>query len=259
MSTGINMSDKTVVISGPFGLLMQSLTQELTASGADVALLVDDANAAQRFCQNISDLKEMSEKYGRAAALQAKYTNEKEAQVDFSRCAELFGTTDAYIDLNLFGSKIPFFTEDVTAAADAEFEKNLNNTYLMSKAALFFLRSRHKSRVLYVFNELDKLALEKAGSTRLTEFVDFVRQMATETIKDHITFNALGVGISEEFLQARFSKAGPISASLKAIQQTLPTAKLVDYRDIGNMVAFMVSPLSNALNGQVIRLNHGLV
>lgn len=253
------MADKTVVISGPFGLLMQSLTQVLTEAGADVALLVEDANAAQRFCQNISDLKEMSEKYGRAAALQSRVTTEKEAQIDFSRCAELFGTTDAYIDLNLFGTKIPFFTGDVTAAADAEFEKNLNRTYLMSQAALFYLRSRHKSRVTYVFNELDALALNKINSTKLTEFTDYVRKMAIDTIKDHITFNALAVGVSEEFLQARFSNAGPISASLKALKETLPLAKLVDYRDIGNMITFMVSPLSNGLNGQVVRLNHGLV
>jgi 2-hydroxycyclohexanecarboxyl-CoA dehydrogenase len=256
-STGISLSDKTVVISGPFGLLTQALTQALTECGADVALLVDDNKSAQRFCQNISDLREMSERYGRAAALESNPKNEKEAQIDMSRCSELFGTTDIYIDTHMFSAKLPYFAED-TAKAEAVFEAASQKSYLMSQGALFYLRSRHKSRIIYVFNELDQVALEKAGSTKINEFREHVKKMATETIKDHITFNALAIGISEEFLLSRFGN-GSIQSSLKKVQETLPQAKLVEYRDISNLITFMSSPLSNALNGQILRLNHGLV
>ncbi len=255
-STGISLSDKTVVISGPFGLLTQSLTQALTESGADVALLVEDAKAAQRFCQNISDLREMSERYGRAAAIESNPKTEKEAQIDISRCSELFGTTDVYIDTHLFSAKLPFFAKD-TANAEEVFEAALQKTYLMSQGALFFLRARHKSRIIYVFNELDQVALEKASSTKMNEFREFVKKMALETIKDHIAFNALGVGVSEEFLLSRFG-VGSIQSSLKQVQETLPQAKLVEYRDISNLLTYMSSPLSNGLNGQILRLNHGL-
>ena len=250
------MSDKTVVISGPFGLLTQSLTQALTESGADVALLVDDAKAAQRFCQNISDLREMSERYGRATALESNPKTEKEAQIDMSRCSEVFGTTDIYIDTHLFSAKLPFFAGDVQTA-EKNFQEALEKTYLMSMGALFFLRARHKSRILYVFNELDQVALEKAGSQKMQEFRDYVKRMATETIKDHITFNAIGIGISEEFLLSRFGN-GSIQSSLTKVREALPPAKLVEYRDISNLVAFMASPLSHAVNGQILRINHGL-
>lgn len=255
-STGISLADKTVVISGPFGLLTQSLTQALTESGADVALLVDDAKSAQRFCQNISDLREMSERYGRATALDSNPKTEKEAQIDISRCSEVFGTTDIYIDTHLYSAKLPLFTKD-SAQAETIFSNALAKTFLMSQAALFFLRSRHKSRIIYTFNDLDQAVLEKAQSQKLQEFRSHVRQMAQETLKDHITFNAVGIGVSEEFLMSRIG-AGSIQSSLKELQTTLPQAKLVDYRDISNLIAYIASPLSNALNGQVIHLNHGL-
>lgn len=255
-STGISLSDKTVVISGPFGLLTQSLTQALTESGADVALLVDDAKAAQRFCQNISDLREMSERYGRAAALESNPKTEKEAQIDMSRCSEIFGTTDIYIDTHLFSAKMPFFNQD-TSQAENIFVEALKKSYLMSLGALFYLKARHKSRILYLYHELDQLTLEKQNSQKMQEFKDYLKKMALETIRDQITFNAIGVGISEEFLLSRFGN-GSIQSSLKKVQESVPQAKLVEYRDISNAVTFIASPLSHAINGQLIRLNHGM-
>jgi enoyl-[acyl-carrier-protein] reductase (NADH) len=257
-SNGISLIDKTVALAGPFGLLAQSLTQALTENGADVCLLTDDAKAATRFCQNITDLREMSEKYGRAQAVEAKAASEKEAEMEFRRCSELFGTTDIYIDTHLYSSKIPFFMNDVPASTRDTFETALKKTHFMSRAALTFLRARHKSRILYVFNEMDQVALEKVQSRQINEFVEHVKKMALETIKDHITFNAMGLGVTEEFLLNRFPKSPTIQGSLRELQKVLPLVRLVEYRSICDAVTFMVSPLSSAINGQVVRLNHGL-
>jgi 2-hydroxycyclohexanecarboxyl-CoA dehydrogenase len=257
-SNGISLIDKTVALSGPFGLLTQSLTQALTENGADVCLLTDDVKAAQRFCQNITDLREMSEKYGRAQAVESKVATEKDAEMEFRRCGELFGATDIYIDTHLYSVKIPFFMNEVPASAAETFKKSLTKTQYMSRAALTFLRSRNKSRILYMFNEMDQVALEKIGSTQLIEFVEYVKTMAHETIKDHITFNAIGLGVTEEFLLNRFPKSPTIQGSLREMQKQMPLVRLVEYRNICDAITFMVSPLSAAVNGQVVRLNHGL-
>jgi 2-hydroxycyclohexanecarboxyl-CoA dehydrogenase len=257
-SNGITLIDKTVALSGPFGLLAQSLTQALTENGADVCLLTDDAKAAQRFCQNITDLREMSEKYGRAQAVEAKAANEKDAEMEFRRCSELFGTTDIYIDTHLYSAKIPLFSGDVGAAAADTFAAAVTKSTNMSKAALTFLRARHKSRILYIFNEMDQVALEKIDSTQLTDFVEQMKKNALDTIKDHITYNAMGLGVTEEFLLNRFPKSPTIQGSLRELQKSIPLARLVEYRSICDAITFMVSPLSGAINGQVVRLNHGL-
>lgn len=257
-SNGISLADKTVALSGPFGLLTQSLTQALTESGADVCLLTDDVKAAQRFCQNITDLREMSEKYGRAQAVESKCATEKEAEMEFRRCGELFGSTDIYIDTHLYSAKIPIYLENVDANAAETFKTAATKSAYMSKAALTFLRARHKSRILYIFNEMDQLALEKIQSTLLNDFIEQMKKVALDTIKDHITFNAMGLGVTEEFLLHRFPKSPTIQASLRDLQKTLPLVRLVEYRSICDAVTFMVSPLSGAINGQVIRLNHGL-
>jgi len=212
-STGISLSDKTVVISGPFGLLTQALTQALTECGADVALLVDDNKSAQRFCQNISDLREMSERYGRAAALESNPKNEKEAQIDMSRCSELFGTTDIYIDTHMFSAKLPYFAED-TAKAEAVFEAASQKSYLMSQGALFYLRSRHKSRIIYVFNELDQVALEKAGSTKINEFREHVKKWPSKRLKI-ISLSMLSLSASVKSSYSRVSAMEAFNHRLK--------------------------------------------
>ena len=111
----LNLGDRTVVIAGSFGPLVQNLASALTENGADVALVVDNADMAQRFCQNLMDLREVSERYGRSVAIENKLADEADAQEAFSRSAEVFGTTDIYIDTHLlliWKSKSPVTLED---------------------------------------------------------------------------------------------------------------------------------------------------
>lgn len=252
--TGISLTDKTIVISGRFGLLMQSLTQALTESGADVALLTNNATGAQRFCQNISELREVSDKYGRAAAIQSEPKNEEDARMGFGKSAEYFGTTDAYIDLNLFGAEIPFYKSEDLKKSEDIFSSSLNITQLMTQGALQFVRGRSRSRILYIFNEFDLLTLEKAQSKVGKNFLDFIKKQAVDSASENITINGLSVGATEEFLLSRFPKKPSIQLALKELQESAPERSLIDYNDISNVVTFIASPYSGAITGQVISL-----
>jgi enoyl-[acyl-carrier-protein] reductase (NADH) len=40
--------------------------------------------------------------------------------------------------------------------------------------------------------------------------------------------------------------------------KTLPQSRIVDYNEISNFTAFMASPYSSGLSGQMVHLNHAL-
>ena len=257
----ITLNDKTIVICGHFGLLMQNLTTKLAECGSDVALLTNDAKSGQRLCQNIMDMREVSDKFGRAAALEASVTDEKSAMNNFSRAAEMFGSPEIYIDTHLFNLNIPYGTGKADMPAqDIEkiFSVALNKAKLMAQKAAPFLKGRSKGRLLFIFNELDALAAEKVGSPAYKEFGEYIKKLAIELKSQHTTVNALSLGITEEYLMARFTKSPTIQSAMKELVKVIPHARLVDYPDIANMISFLVSPLSSGLNGQIIRLDHAL-
>lgn len=251
------LNDKTVVIAGPFGLMLQNLISRLAEYGADVAVITDDAKSASRVCQNIMDMREVSEKFGRAAAIQGQISDSKSAENSFSQSAEIFGGTDVYIDTHLFGLSIPFFTEN-TGDISSAFQKAFGRTELMTKIASSFLKARTRSRIIFMLHELDMWAAEKANIDVFTEFSKYVYQLNRNLAENHTAVNALAIGVNEEYLLTRFAKSLTIQKSLQKLQETIPHAKLVDYSEIGHIISFMASPMSSGISGQIIRCNHGL-
>lgn len=252
------LTDKTIVLSGPFGPLVQNLMSHLIEHGADVAVITDEIDTAQRVCQNLMDLREVSEKFGRAAAIYSKFKDEKEAENCFSKSAEIFGSTDIYIDTHLFGLKIPFDTQANLADLDKLFQTSFHNSKIMSQMAARFLKSRTRGRILFLLHELDIWSAEKVKSNVFLGFTDYVRKLSTELATQSITVNALAFGPNEEYLLTRFSKSITIQKALKELEKSLPAAKLVDYVEISNVTAFMVSPISAGISGQTIFVNYGL-
>ncbi len=252
------LNDKTVVLAGPFGLLMQNLVSRLAEHGADVAVITDDVKSAGRVCQNIMDMREVSEKFGRAAAFEGKIENEKAAENSFSQSAETFGGTDVFIDTHLFSLNIPFFAEANSSDVSGLFQNAFQKTQTLTNTASAFLKSRTKGRIIYLLHELDMWAAEKASSPIFSQFSKYVADTSSKLAEQNTAVNALAIGVNEEYLLTRFSKAQTIQQSLQKLQKTIPHARLVDYSEIANITSFMASSMSSGLSGQVIRSNHGL-
>jgi 2-hydroxycyclohexanecarboxyl-CoA dehydrogenase len=254
----IGLQDKTVVLAGPFNPLMQNLTARLTQDGASVAVVTDDIKSAGRVCQNLMDMREVSDKYGRTAAIEAQFKDEKAVSNNFSRAAELFGGIDIYIDTYLAGLRIPFFTEKKIGDVTELFQKEFDKSQLMTKVAAQFLKGRNRGRILYLYHELDMWAADKAESHVFIDFIEFVHELAKQLAAQNTAVNALALGVNEEYLLTRFSKSQSIQKSLIELKKSIAHAKLVDYNEIANMTSFLASPASSGVSGQVIRFDHGL-
>lgn len=253
----LSLNDKTAVISGEFSQLVQNMAAALTENGADVAILTDDIKSAQRYCQNLMDLREVSERYGRSAAIEAKLDSEASAQDAFSKAAEVFGSMDIYIDAHLAGLKFPWGPQIAAAELEKMFDSAFATTRMMSHAALPFIRGRSKGRLIFLVNELDLRALTEAETKKTTEFFAYLHSVCAETYKEQLTVNALALGITEHYLLSRFPKTKSIREALAEVKKSVPEARIAEYPEIASVLSFVSSPLSAALNGQVLHVNHG--
>ncbi len=252
----LNLNDKTVVLAGPFGQLLQNLGASLTENGADVAMITDQIDQAQRYCHNLMDLREVSERYGRSAAIESKVTNEDEAQDAFSRAAEVFGSVDIYIDANLCTMKLPS-DEAAVDKADAIYDEAFKKSQLLSQTALSFIQGRSKSRLIYLIHELDFKLLNKMGSSKPAEFKKHIEKSSKEYFKKQLTVNAVSLGITEQYLMNKYQGKKTIREALAEMQSQSDNVRLVDYADISTILSFVASPLSTAINGQILTVNHG--
>src|SRR5438105_8784774 len=71
----LNLHQRTVVILGPIGPTIQNLVMNLSQHGADIALIDAEAAKMQKFCQAVTDQREMNEKFGRATAIPVQWDN----------------------------------------------------------------------------------------------------------------------------------------------------------------------------------------
>lgn len=259
METNIRLNDKTVVLVGPFGPIMQNLIPRISESGADVCALTDDVKTAQRVCQNVLDQHEVLEHHGRAAAFELTKLDAKSIEVAFGRAAELFGTTDVLIDLNLLSTKIPFYSNNPpTDEVNKNFSEAFERLSAISKVGVNFVRSRAKGRLIYLFHLLDAWAAEKAKSDVYTNFYSHINKLAFEYRAQSLTVNGISVGVSEEYLLSRFPKSSSIRLAHQELIKTIPHSKMVDFAEIANLTTFIASPLSSGINGQILKIDHAL-
>ena len=250
----LRLSDKTVVIAAPFSVLTCSLMTTLTAYGADCALITSGAAEAQRFCENLSDAREVNENHGRAAAIAADLSNPVQALDAISRSAEVFGGVDIYIDAQMNLVSESFQNFDVNKEGKSLLEKTLFATMVASQAVLKFLEGRARSRLLYLVpdQELSTLPGEALNALLRTGFIQFTQALNCELAEKSVQVNCLPVGLTEEFLMKRFPKSPSIKLALAEMQKLRPGIKLQDPVDLANAVAFLVSPLSSAFSGKTI-------
>ena len=253
----LKLTDKTILLTGNLSQVGQSTAMTLTEMGANVIFLVDSEmiNGAERVASNITDSREINDALGRAAALSIDI-NSKDYQEVLSRSAELFGGFDALVDLRLLDKDSPINL----ATSEEDFSQVIQEeTDVISKLAeqtLPFLQGRNRGRI--IFSYFNALKLQWPSETLTSEMEKLIQQYAGPSQKHRITINSLGVGITDEYLLAKYPKSGSLKNALEEIQSETPTAAMVQASQVANVIAFLSSPMSSAITAQNINVNHGI-
>ena len=261
--SSFKLQDRTALLTGPCNSFNQAIAVKLTQLGANVALVDRNIEKSQRFAAQLTDAREINERYGRAVAVQADLSKPHHVQDAISRSAEAFGGIDIYID-GLMTTDVKSF-RDSTALEDLDrmIDVNLRAPLLMTHGVLRFLEGRKRGRIIYLMHDIVRLGLANNGlmAVSRTGLTAFARTLAREVAESNVTVNCLAIGVTEDFLLGQNpndSSRASIQDAQTRLTQTYPQAILMDTEKIANTVAFLASPLGSGITGQTIAVSQGL-
>jgi 2-hydroxycyclohexanecarboxyl-CoA dehydrogenase len=257
------LHDRTALITGPCNTMTQAIAMKFTQMGANVALIDRNIDKMQRFAAQLTDAREINERYGRAIAISADLAKSHHTQDAISRAAESFGGIDIYIDALMTTETKRFEDSDTLDDFDRIIEVNLRSPLMMTHGVLRFLKSRKRGRVIYLMQDVARLGLQGSGLIAATRsgLTTFARTLAGEVADSNITVNCVAIGLTEDFLlssRPQESSRTSIQEMSQKIQQSFPQARLTEPERIANMIAFLASPLGAGVTGQTIAVSQGL-
>ena len=257
----IKLRDKTVMLVGPFTQVIQSLTTGLTEMGADVAIVTSAGshNHASKFAENVSNAREISSDFGRAAALAFELDKEEGVKDCISQVAEIFGGIDVVIDGQLVDCTRMMDEEGEPLAADADRDL-LTPSVTLIKGALPFLTGRNRGRVISLIQG-DPIATESTDTLQTRAIAEHSKLMSSvgrEVAQSGVTINGIQLGVTEEYLLVRYPEKSTIKEALVELNSQHPKIDIIEAQEISNVVMFLASPMSAGLNGQSLVINKGV-
>lgn len=251
-----NLREKTVVLLGPFSTIVQNLMLGLSANGADVVFIDNNANQAQKFCTNINDMREANDKLGRAICQVADLNNRTSIQDAIGKAASTFGSVDIYVDAMLSNHPSPFPLGGEDVNLDQHFQNNLKTTLIATQFVVNYLKGRKRGRVLYLLNDsLSRgIPMDACATAMRTGLIGFASALGRQVSEFQITVNCLSLGLSEEYLLGHFPDSPSIKEAVEKMKSIDPLFKITEPDRITNTVLFLLSAAGSAINGQHLRL-----
>ena len=236
--------ERTVVIFGPIDSVVQTMATVLQEHGADIAFLDSQASKSHRFITNLMDMRQIHNNYGRAAAIECEIKNPKDAKDALSRAAELFGSVDIIIDAQL--SAMNFTEED-------------NPSKLLINEAIEFFVGRGKGRNILLCYEdaVLRFLKDQKNQDHNKNLYNFIVEKSQSLFGKQITTNGIAIPFTDELLLKHYSQQN-IQDSINQVKKDWPLARLADPVDIAYTAAFLASPISSAIDGQIVHACYGM-
>lgn len=256
MDIQFNLRERTVILAGPFSSTLQNIMIGLTQLGADVALLDKDAQQAVKFCQNITDQREVNEKQGRAIAIPADLSDRAQLKEAVGKVAQTFGSVDIYIDAHLYNQPTPMALINDESDLDAIILRNLKIPLMLTQNIIGYLKGRKRGRILYLINQpvLNNSAQDLFTAAARTGLIQFTKSFAKQIHDLSVTVNVLSIGLTEEYVLGHYPEGKSIKETVEKMKTLNPTFRITEPDKITNSVVYLVSQFGNAVNGQVIAL-----
>ncbi len=243
------LKGKTAIVTGGSQGIGKAISLLLAKNGANVAILfVGDETPA------INTVKEIESMGGKAIYMTCNVADFEAAKAAVAKVVEEFGTVDILIN-NAGITKDNLMLKMSEADYDAVLNVNLKGTFNMMKQVYPIMMRKRSGKIVSISSVVGmcgnpgqaNYSASKAGIIGLT------KTMAKELASRHVNVNAIAPG----FIQTDMTKA--ISDKAKeAATAMIPMGTYGSPEDIAQTALFLVSPASDYITGEVIRVDGGM-
>jgi 3-oxoacyl-[acyl-carrier protein] reductase len=244
-----SLSGKVAIVTGGSRGIGAAIATRLAADGAAVAV-----NYATHEAEANEVVQKIVQAGGKGIAIRADVSKTEDVRLLFNEVAEGFEGLDILIN-NAGATRIrPVPIADATDEIyDWTFAVNTKGTFLCLREAANHMRSGGRIVNLSstgVFNAHPGYAIYSAAKSAVEVFT---RALCKELKGQNITVNCVAPGATatEQWLKGKSVEL------LQTIAKLSPLNRLGTPEDIAELVAFLVSPQGEWVNGQVIRANGG--
>lgn len=259
--SSFKLQDRTAVLTGPCNSTNQAIALKLTQLGVNIALVDRNIERTQRFATQLSDSREINERFGRAIAVQADLSKAHHIQDAIGRTAESFGGIDIYIDGLMVTEAKAFKDEKALEDIDRILDVNLRAPLMMTHAILRYLESRKRGRVIYLLNDITRMGvtLNTIHTSTRNGLASFARSLSREVSESNVTVNCVALGLTEEFLLAQNGQEQvSIQEGQNRLNRVFPNAQVTEPEKAANLIAFLASPLGSGITGQTVAVSQGM-
>ena len=249
MSNSLQTHPRSAIVTGSSRGIGAAIVQRLARDGVAVVVnYAGDASPANAIVATIT------QGGGRAIAVKADVADARQVDAMFDAATSAFGGVDILV--NSAGiMKLARIADSDDALIDRHLAINLKGTINLLRAAAANLR--HGGRVVNFSSSVVGLYQETYGVYAATKAaVEALTHIFAKEMRGRdITVNAVAPGPTATHLFLD----GKDEATVKKIAGMAPLGRLGEPDDIANVVAFLASTEGGWINGQVVRVNGGVI
>lgn len=246
----MDLKNKVAIVTGGAGGIGEGICRVLSGRGANVVV-----NHLQNELDNAEKIaREILQSGGKAVAMEANVTNEKEVEGLVARTLREFHAVHILVNcagITIDGTAVKLKKED--------FEKvlavNLTGPFLTMKAVLPQMISQNYGRIINISSVAGLIGLRGASSYAASKagLIALTKSIAREVARKGITVNT----ICPAYINAGLMKGVP-EAYFEDMMKTVPMARVGEPSDIGEGVAFLASDGAGYITGEVLRIDGGM-
>lgn len=244
-------TQKTAIVTGASRGIGAAIAKRLSADG--FAIMV---NYFHRQEQAEAVVQEIRGKGGEAISVQGDISKTQDVESLFDRAEKTYGGVDVLINnAGVIGPKPTNIADTDDELYDKVFNVNTRGTFLTLRQAA--RRLRNDGHIVNLSSSVIGIAMPGyaiySGAKMAVEI--FTNIMAKELRGRNITVNAIAPGPTATNLFYQ----GKSAELIEKFAHQAPLERLGQPDDVASAVAFLVSPEGSWVNGQILRVNGGIV
>jgi 3-oxoacyl-[acyl-carrier protein] reductase len=240
---------KSAIVTGGSRGIGRAIVKELASRGANVAFSYSSN-------KEMADalVAEIEAEGGKAIAFQADVVDTAAAENMVQDVKAAFGSVD-YLVNNAGITRDGLIMRMSEADWDAVIDTNLKGVFNVTKPAVAIMVRQRKGSILNISSISGVVGM--AGQTNYSAskagLIGFTKALAKEVAKRSVTVNALALGLIETDMTSVLTE----DYKQKMID-SIPLGRYGSVKEVGEIVAFLLSNSAQYITGQVIQADGGL-